>query len=383
MSAQFANLQLNRNILTFDINDAELSIINSLRRIILSEVSTVAFAFDPLTDNNPDIKINVNKSALHNEFLGHRLSLLPICFDKSEIDEFNPDDYKFVIKMKNTSDDILRVTTNNIKIYNSKGELYSPELHQRLFPKNHLTKDYILITRLRPNIYHPENGEELDIEMRASHSIAKMHSRWSPVSCCTFFNQVDQKVYEEKLEEKYASFERPLSNTEKENVKKRFDTLDKYRCYKVNKYNEANAFHFKIESECGLKPNDIFEIAIGVLLQKLQKFNDRVRNMDGIVVKTLHAEQNYIQMIIDNEDFTLINLLQACIYNNEIRDTSQALKKLEYIGYYQPHPLDTKMVIKLKSSEPLDLADFFDTNITKICTELENISAKWTKLWMN
>jgi DNA-directed RNA polymerase II subunit RPB3 len=383
MSFNFSNLQLKGNTLSFDVTDAELSIVNSLRRIVLSEIPTIAFAFDPLTDTNPDIKINVNKSALHNEFIGHRLSLLPICFNKDEISEFNPDDYKFVLKVKNTSDDIIRVTTKDIKIYNAKGELYSQQVHEQLFPRNPLSKDYILITRLRPNIYRPENGEELNIEMRASRNIAKAHARWSPVSCCTFFNHVDDDVYKQKLTEKYESFTLPLNDTEKEYVKKRFNTIDKYRCFKMNKYGEANAFHFKIESECGLKPQDVFHMALGILLQKLNKFNDRIKDMDGITVKTLHEDQHFIEMIIDNEDYTLINLLQSCIYNHEIRNTSQQLKKLEYIGYYQPHPLDTKMIMKIKTNEALNLSEFFDKNINLICEEIEKISAAWSKLWID
>ena len=53
------------------LEDVPVSLSNAIRRIILSEIPNVAFY-------EKDINVLENKSELHNEFIAHRTSLLPI-----------------------------------------------------------------------------------------------------------------------------------------------------------------------------------------------------------------------------------------------------------------------------------------------------------------
>ena len=67
------------NSIIFDIKgDKEYglnkSIINSLRRVLLSSIPTIAFKTDM---QNTDIKILKNTTPLHNEYLLHRISMIP------------------------------------------------------------------------------------------------------------------------------------------------------------------------------------------------------------------------------------------------------------------------------------------------------------------
>ena len=55
--------------ISFNVNDIDLSIINSIRRIILSELPNVGFFFDPNDFNNKDINVLENNTPLHNEFI--------------------------------------------------------------------------------------------------------------------------------------------------------------------------------------------------------------------------------------------------------------------------------------------------------------------------
>ena len=80
---------INPQRIQFTIKDIELSIVNAIRRIILSELPNVAFYFDPYDVDNNDIIIKNNNSVLHNEFLAHRISLIPIHFHENEINDFN------------------------------------------------------------------------------------------------------------------------------------------------------------------------------------------------------------------------------------------------------------------------------------------------------
>jgi len=77
--------------ITLQLKNYDVDIVNALRRIILAEIPNVSFIdktisnknknskiFPELLDTNKCIKINTNTSVLNNEFLSHRLSLIPI-----------------------------------------------------------------------------------------------------------------------------------------------------------------------------------------------------------------------------------------------------------------------------------------------------------------
>ena len=119
-----------------------------------------------------DIKIIKNTSALHNEFLAHRLSLLPIHYDYSKLDDFDPDKYLFVIKKQNNTNRMMDVTTEHIEVKDITKDpptIMSDQFRESLFPRNSITKDFILINKLKPSKSGiGEEGEELDITMRAT-----------------------------------------------------------------------------------------------------------------------------------------------------------------------------------------------------------------------
>lgn len=369
----FHNVVVDNNILTFDVYDIDVSIINSLRRIILAEIPNVAVAFDQLSDKNKDMIIYINNTALHNEYLGHRLSLVPMCFSQDEIENFNSNNYRFKLHVQNTGTEIISVTTNDIEIYDENEKLYDKAFHKRIFPKNPLTGEHVLITKLRPNIYHKDKGEELKVDFTATKNIAKTHSRWCPVSCCTFYNVIDEKAAKEGFNKLLEGHEN-LSETEKKSLKNRFETLDKYRFYKVNGWGEPNAFHFKIESECALTPTYIFTKSLDVLIDKLKNMID---NISSYPVNLIHDNQSFYECIIQDEDYTLLNVFQAITYNMEIRDKESTV--LEYIGYYQPHPLDNKMILKLKFKNDYkgDVRSFLANAAGNIITEVTKYKDQW------
>ena len=74
------------DILTFTIRNVGPSIVNALRRTILSDIETVGVVSEPHEKNEVDMI--ENRTKLNNEFLKHRLSLIPIHIDDIETTPF-------------------------------------------------------------------------------------------------------------------------------------------------------------------------------------------------------------------------------------------------------------------------------------------------------
>lgn len=362
----FSDLKIINNNISFKISNIDTCIVNSIRRIILSEIPNVAIYFDPYDMNRKDVIIHKNTGPLHNEFIGQRISLIPLWFTELEIINFKPEKYKFILKKHNKTMDIMNVTTGDFELYEDGKKIDS----DKLFPKNPITNDYVLITKLKPNIYNEEKGDEIDIECRASVNIAKTHARWCPVSKCCYHNIIDEEKAEKALKEKL----KDVDDETRIKIENKFNTLDKYRHYKTNKYDEPSEFQFDIESECRMKPNYLFYKAIQILINKIElliKSKLSITNVRNI--------PNFYEIQIKNEDFTLLNVLQALIYNYNFRDNPNN-NILEYIGYNQTHPLDNLMILKLKFNTDTDLTEFMIKNCTRIIEDLKQIAEKWAHI---
>lgn len=379
---------INPQRIQFTIKDIELSIVNAVRRIILSELPNVAFYFDPYDVENNDIIIQNNNSVLHNEFLAHRISLIPIHFHENEINNYKPEDYRFILKKKNISSTQINITTKDIEIFNNNDEKYDEKFRERLFPKNNITNDYILITKLKPNLYEPQKGEEIDIEFKGSVNIAKKHSRWCPTSQCCYYNKIDDElassVFKGKVKEQENIKGSKLSDDEVKDMKSKFDALDIYRYFKKNKFDEPNEFIFQIESECRMRPNYLFFKGLIILISKLENFiTNLTNNHDSINIMQMGNVDNFYQIGIKNEDHTLVNVLQCLIYKQHFQRSDAITNKvLEYIGYFQPHPLDSVMYLKLKFNQDIKADKEFTKTfmidaINKIVQDIHIITKEW------
>lgn len=391
----FTNVKFeNSKKLSFTINDYELSVVNAVRRIILAEIPNVAFYFDPIDIDHNDIKIHKNTCALHNEFLAHRISLVPLCFNEDEVNEFDPSKFKFVLKKQNNGFEILNVTTRDFDILDENGAKYPESFKERILPKNNITKDYILLTKLKPNLYDevsPPRGEGVDIECTPSLNVAQKHARWCPVSQCCFKNTIDDKAATERFEEVVQEMEaltgKSLSKEQREQKLQEFNTLEVFRCFKKNKYDEANSFDFKLESECGMRPGYLFFKAVKILIEKLSRLDENLTQNQTEIVKIvkLAGVDNYFQIEIRNEDYTLLNVLQNLMYNICFREKKASDNPLDYVGYHQPHPLDNAMVLKLKFKQFEDVSideAYLKRFMTEIITEIITRQRVFVKEWL-
>ena len=98
-SASIQRTQLDNNTLHFTLRGTDeygldKSIVNSLRRTLMSEIPAVAFRV--AEDSQKDITIELNNTSLHNEFILHRLSMIPLFIDP----ETYENQYLFYLNVK-------------------------------------------------------------------------------------------------------------------------------------------------------------------------------------------------------------------------------------------------------------------------------------------
>ena len=164
----------NTEEIIFDITGIEPPLANALRRILISEVPTMAI---------DTVIINQNTSIIPDEVLSHRLGLIPILAEaedfeeKKENEDFNENNsIKFELKVKCYKDNKGNII--NSSIYSNSLKFIPLGKQNERFKGNEEIKvvyDNILINKMRP-------GQEINLECYCIKGIGKTHAKWSPVS---------------------------------------------------------------------------------------------------------------------------------------------------------------------------------------------------------
>lgn len=352
----------------FVIRDVDLCVVNSIRRAIMTQVPSAAMT-------TSTINILKNTSSLHNEFMAHRISLIPLGFDANALRSFDPKAWKFQIKVKNSGNAVIDVTSRDFIVTDGTGSRVSQAVRDAIFPPSPVTGDHILIACLRPSSLEDGNGEELSIEATAVLGRGEEHARFSLVSRCFFRNKIDQEMADE-------AFAQSVETSDKEEdvarLRRQFDALEAHRHFKKNLYGDPSEFVFTIDSETRVQPTYLFFKAIVTLIEKVTRVSKAALATDASVVEVDACGNiaDFHSITVHREDHTLGNLVQGMLYRKWIRDGGASV--VSYIGYYQPHPLEPNIVFKVKCAAPgLDVRRTFSEGLEWIADELHDLAKEF------
>ena len=163
-------IDLKPDSIEFRLKDADLAFANSLRRVIISEVPTMAIDMVQVTENT---------SPLFDEFVVHRLGLVPLISE--DIDNYNfpincsckegcekcKVDYDIIVKCGENNKDTIDVTSDDIKPKNKDIKVVPVKYDD----------NPIVITKLK-------KGQSINMTLTAKKGIGKTHAKWSPVCTC-------------------------------------------------------------------------------------------------------------------------------------------------------------------------------------------------------
>jgi DNA-directed RNA polymerase subunit D len=161
------------------IEDVNAAFMNSLRRIMLSEVT--AMAIDELV-------VIENSSMLHDEILAHRMGLIPL---KTDLDSYNLPE-KCTCKSDLGCNLCRASLTLDVEATDTIRTVYSGDLKSEN-PNIVPVSDKVPIVKLAPD-------QRLKLEAYARLGKGEKHAKWQPVSVCAYKNFPKVKIDKEKCD---------------------------------------------------------------------------------------------------------------------------------------------------------------------------------------
>ena len=359
----------------FDVANCNSSFVNAIRRIIITDVETISFKTEDYL--NSDLKVIENTTSLHNEFILHRMGLIPVYCDNISL--YNPDTYKFTLKKENKTQNIIDVTTNDIQVLNLETNIL--EDTEKFFPKNEITNDHILIVKLKPN---PNgDGQKIHIEGKSSKGTGSSHIRFSPVSNVIFINKEDPKKvdagFSKYVKELQAKNNDAYNDNEIKKLGRRFKIENAERLFYTDENNDPNVFEFTIETRGVLKPHRILIEGLSVLESKLKNLIIELeKELSGqpssIKIKDSECIMKSFDIVIDNESHTLGNLIQSYINRNYKSENI-------FVGYMNPHPLKNEIFFRIKSDDINQVKDIIVNTASKLIETFNRLRNEVLKLF--
>jgi len=265
---------INNKTLKFQVKGDEKygldkTIVNGIRRTLLTDIETVAF-------NPDDIIISNNTGSLHNEFIKHRISLIPLYI--------NPENYYrnllFELKIKIDDNPTKNVYNSDFNIYPLKSE------YQKLIDEQHklefipddinifnklqkISKDYYdllnpLSEKEKNEIFRPfefpkknfnyflltelkQTGsdtdiQELDLYCVPSIGTSREHARFNNLPTIVYSYSKDKKAFEKYLADqiKIEKPKDPVIDLEKYSIKEKMAVLKKDKMKEMQKWEKLD-----------------------------------------------------------------------------------------------------------------------------------------------
>ncbi|KAJ3775030.1 insert subdomain of RNA polymerase alpha subunit [Lentinula raphanica] len=283
-----------RDRVNFVLENVDLAFANSLRRVMMADLPTVAIDL---------VEIETNTTVLPDEFISHRLGMIPLVSTNCDAAMRYTRDCNclencafcsIVLTLNVTCTDAVTmdVTSNHLEIqpHPNEGTEEAGEEQVRRSDtfgmpvgKKEADVDPILICKIR-------KGQELKLRCVAKKGIAKEHAKWSPCSAVAFeydpHNKLRHTSYWYETDEKA---EWPLGQNAREEEPPREDEPFDFNA-------KPNKFYFDVETDGSLGAQEVVMKGIAELQKKLASLVlalRRVRNGENEMDVPTSGDQTF------------------------------------------------------------------------------------------
>jgi len=343
MNPKIENYKQEDDVLEFTLKGVDVSFANAIRRTLLSEIPTVVFKTMPYEENKCNILENTSR--LNNEILKQRLSCIPIHITDLEIPL---KDYLLELDEENTTDTMMYVTTENFKIKNITTDKYLEEKDVRTIfppylPPTGKSEYFIDFVRLRPKISEEIPGEKIKLTCQFSISNSKDDSMFNVVGTCAYGYTPDpEKIKEELVKKQQLWKDEGKTKEELEFESENWKLLEGLRFVK------QNSFDFIVQTVGVFENSTLIQKACEIVINKLLKLNSEFHKDDVKIETSVSTMENSYDIILENEDYTIGNILNYILYTVFYLDT----KQLTYSGFKKMHPHDSDSIIRIAFMSP-------------------------------
>jgi len=344
MNPQLEITDKKSDILTFTLSGVNVSIANSIRRTILSDIPTVVFKTSPYEENKSNIMVNTSR--LNNEIIKQRLSCIPINIPEHE--NVNLKNYLLEVNVENNTDTTMFVTTQDFKIKNLVTDSYLSEKDTRnIFPPNDYTGDFIDFVRLRPKLSDDLPGEKIHLTCELTISKAKDDGCFNVVSTCSYGMTPDDVAINNELVKKIQGWKNEGKNEKEIDFEsKNWKLLDALRITK------KDSFDFLIQSVGVFTNLEIVNKACDIIIKRLNAL-DMLIHSDDLEIKTsLNTMSNCFDIKMENEDYTIGKVIEFILYDKFFEGTKIAT----FVGFKKYHPHDSESIIRIAFKDPVDIS---------------------------
>ena len=351
---KFENIKKRDNLTyTFTLSPCHVTYANTLRRLVLTGVETVAFRADMTsTGTTTDVVVKRNDTPMTNEMFAHRIGLIPIHI--SEPLKWNPDRYIFKLNVSGDKESIRYVKAGDFEVREVVATEDEPVIvpTDNFFPPNPITGDTCLIATLQPG--SGPTQQVIEVVAKASIGTGRENARFMPVSQCSYeYTRDEDEERQEEMFNKWLIHTKKISETldkasEKyQALKREFNTMEVARCFLVNDKGEPYSYDFTVETMGVLPVEYILQRACEVG----ENMCNRYVNMDKgdlpeeVTISSAATRIIGYDFLVRGHDHTLGNLLQTYLVENHVEGAADP--KVTYAGYSVPHPLRDEMVLRI------------------------------------
>ena len=331
-----------RGELRFTIDKINVSLANSLRRIILSDVPTLVFRTTPHSESKSSI--TVNTSRIHNQILNQRLSCIPI--HVSDTTDFPFQDYAVEIDVVADGNEIRYITTRDFKMKNRTTGKYLTDVKvHEIFPPNPISGDFIEFARLLPKMSEYSEGEQLTMTCDLDIGTAQQDGAFNVVCTCAYQMTMDAAKVDEAWRIKEAELVKEgiatVGSEEMKAQRKNWSLLDAQR------HTKEDSFDFVVETVGVFTNAEIVHKAAQIMINKCTKFIRDIESGENHIIPTVSTIQNGFDIELKGEDYTLGKVIEFFLHDKHYAED----QTVTYCAFRKIHPHNPDSMIRVGFAE--------------------------------